>query len=301
MNADPASWTALCALALLVGLRQGFYAEHVQTIRGLAHCYAGRNRYLARAVGAVVCLGHGAVMLAVAWVVAALCARWRAPPWLNISGPAVYPWVLFAFGFLNVRAVRATPPAALVACLGIRARLLRSVLSSRTPWAAAATGMLLGFSLDTLSQAALVALAGSTLGGITQALFANALVVVGMLLVHVKRSWLRQLIRRSDDAEIVAPRMAFAVVAASLALGAVMLTSVGSRAFGAWLAASEPWVTLLLIVAVVATSLAPMRAARRHAALRIEVRRRLMSIQRSSRIPRIGLTGPADDRYEDAR
>src|SRR5512144_152413 len=51
MDALPATWTALCAVAFLLGSKHGFDADHLATIDGLTRYNARANPRLARARG----------------------------------------------------------------------------------------------------------------------------------------------------------------------------------------------------------------------------------------------------------
>ena len=81
--------------------------------------------------------------------------------------------------------------------------------------------MLFALSFDTVSQAALFALAAGRFGGVSQALFVAGLFVLGMLAVDgVNGVWISALIRRADRTAVIASRvMALAVAAISLAVG----------------------------------------------------------------------------------
>ena len=49
MDALPATWTALCALAFVLGLKHGFDADHLATIDGLTRYNARTSPRLAEA------------------------------------------------------------------------------------------------------------------------------------------------------------------------------------------------------------------------------------------------------------
>jgi len=170
MDALPATWTALCAIAFVLGLKHGFDADHLATIDGLTRYNARTNPRLAKVAGALFSLGHGVVVLSVAFVAGSLSASWRAPDWLELSGAAVSVLFLFGLAFVNVHAVLTAAPGAVVAPSGLKARLLGRMLTVRRPWAIAAVEMLFALSFDTVSQAALFALAAAHFGGLARAL-----------------------------------------------------------------------------------------------------------------------------------
>ena len=79
MDELPATGTALCALAFVLGARHGFDADHLATIDGLTRYNARTNPALARFCGALFSLGHGLVVCGVAFATAALTTGWQTP------------------------------------------------------------------------------------------------------------------------------------------------------------------------------------------------------------------------------
>jgi high-affinity nickel-transport protein len=264
MDALPATWTALCALAFVLGLKHGFDADHLATIDGLTRHNARTSPALARIAGALFSLGHGAVVLLVALAAGTLAAGWRTPGWLEVTGAVVSVLFLFGLAFVNVRAVLTTDRNAVVAPAGLKARLLGRVLTVRRPWAVAAVGALFALSFDTVSQAALFALAAGHYGGVAEALFVAALFVLGMLAVDgVNGVWISALIRRADRTAVIASRvMALAVAAISLAVGALTVGKLLLPAVDAWASDHELLFGAVVVAGVSAAFVAAMRAAR---------------------------------------
>jgi high-affinity nickel-transport protein len=264
MDALPATWTALCALAFVLGLKHGFDADHLATIDGLTRHNARTSVALARIAGALFSLGHGAVVLLVALAAGTLAAGWRTPGWLEVTGAVVSVLFLFGLAFVNVRAVLTTDRNAVVAPAGLKARLLGRVLTVRRPWAVAAVGALFALSFDTVSQAALFALAAGHFGGVPEALFVAALFVLGMLAVDgVNGVWISALIRRADRTAVIASRvMALAVAAISLAVGALTVGKLLLPAVDAWASDHELLFGVVVVAGVSAAFVAAMRAAR---------------------------------------
>ncbi len=265
MNSLPATWLALCTLALVLGARHGFDADHLATIDGLTRYNARANPRLSRMAGALFSLGHGAVVIAVALITGPLASGWQTPAWLEVAGAAVSVAFLFGLAFLNVRAVLTTAAHAVVAPAGVRARLLGRFLNIRRAWAVAAVGMLFALSFDTVSQAALFALAAGRFGGASQALFVAALFVLGMLTVDGANGlWISRLIRRADRTAAIASRvMALTVAGVSLAVGTLTVAKILVPAVDELAAGREPWLGAAVVVAVLVAFVAAMRAARR--------------------------------------
>jgi high-affinity nickel-transport protein len=266
MDALPATWTALCAIAFVLGLKHGFDADHLATIDGLTRYNARTNPRLAKVAGALFSLGHGVVVLSVAFVAGSLSAGWRAPDWLEVTGAAVSALFLFGLAFVNVHAVLTAAPGAVVAPSGLKARLLGRMLTVRRPWAIATVGMLFALSFDTVSQAALFALAAGHFGGAARALFVGGLFVLGMLSVDgINGVWISALIDRADRTAAIASRvMALAVAAISLAVGVFTVAKLLLPALDAWAESHDLVLGVVVVTGVTAAFGVAMRAARRH-------------------------------------
>jgi len=261
----PATWTALCALAFVLGLKHGFDADHLATIDGLTRYNTRSNPRLARSAGALFSLGHGVVVMLVALVAGSLSAGWQTPGWLEITGAAVSVLFLFGLAFVNVHAVMTTAPGVIVSPKGLKARLLGRVLTVRRPWAIAAVGMLFALSFDTVSQAALFALAAGRFGGVAQALFVAGLFVLGMLVVDgINGMWISALIRRADRSAVIASRvMALAVAAISLAVGSFTVAKILLPAVDAWAESHDLLFGGIVVAGVIVAFALAMRAAQR--------------------------------------
>jgi len=267
MDQLPGTWTALCALAFALGVRHGFDADPLATIDGLTRYNARANPRLARVAGALFSLGHGAVVLLVALAAGSFAARWQTPAWLATTGIAVSIAFLFGLAFLNVRAVMTTAPGAIVAPAGVKGRVLGRFLTVRRGWAVALVGALFALSFDTISLAALFALAAGRFGGIGEALFVAALFVLGMLAVDgANGAWISRLVRRADGTAAIASRvMALAVAAVSLAVGLLALARLAAPSIDAWADGREAWFGVAVVVSVLVAFAGAMLLARRSA------------------------------------
>ncbi len=265
MDSLPTTWSALCALALVLGMRHGFDADHLATIDGLTRYNARTSPALSRLCGALFSLGHGAVVCLVALAAGSLSSGWKPPEWLEYTGVGVSVAFLFGLAFLNLRAVVLAEPGAVVAPAGLRSRLLGRIVTVRRPWAVAAVGALFAISFDTVSQAALFALAASRFGGIAEALFVCGLFVLGMLVVDgVNGLWIHRLIRRADRTAAIASRvMALAVAGISLALGLFTVAKLLLPGVDAWAEGRELALGGAIVAGVLAAFLVGMLAARR--------------------------------------
>ncbi len=266
MDALPATWAALCALAFALGLKHGFDADHLATIDGLTRYNARANPRLAKIAGTLFSLGHGAVVLMVAFVAGRLSAGWHTPGWLEVTGATVSVVFLFGLAFTNVHAVLTTAPHVVVAPSGLKARLLGRVLTVRRTWAVAAVGMLFALSFDTVSWAALFALAAGRFGGVSQALLVAGLLVFGMLVVDgINGVWISALIRRADRTAAIASRvMALAVAAISLAVGLFTLTKLLLPGVDAWAQGHELVFAAVVVIGVIVAFAVSMWAARHY-------------------------------------
>lgn len=226
---------AICGLAFALGLRHGMDADHLATIDGLARRNASRHPRLARFAGTLFSLGHGAVVVAVAAAASLVTSRWQTPPWLQISGAVVSVMFLFGLAFLNLRAVWTTPRHQVVTPTGLRSRFFERVGTGR-PIVIVGVGMLFALSFDTVSQAALFAVAATRFGGVAQALLLAGCFVAGMLVTDGLNSlWIAQLIRRADRRAAAASRvMATGIGAVSLVIGAWILGQLIMPGLNVW-------------------------------------------------------------------
>jgi len=141
------------------------------------------------------------------------------------------------------------------------------VITVRRPWAVAAVGALFALSFDTVSQAALFALAASRFGGVPEALLVAGLFVLGMLVVDgVNGVWISRLIRRADRTAAIASRvMALTVAGISLAVGLLTVAKLLLPAVDAWAQGRELIQGAAVVAGVLTAFVVGMFAARRHA------------------------------------
>lgn len=210
----PTDWTALCALVFVLGLRHAFDADHLAAIDGLTRLAMGQQRRHARWCGVLFCLGHGAVVLAVAGGIGLLSAHWAPPAWLALLCAWGAVAMLLALGIANLRAVLRPPSGRALALVGLRGPLLTRSLPAHTPWGVAAVGALFAVSFDTLGQAALFAATAARFGGLAPALMLGSLFTAGMLLADgLNGWWIAHLLRRADHRAVQASRLMGAAVA----------------------------------------------------------------------------------------
>ena len=272
MNASdlPNDLLAIAIVALLLGMKHGFDADHLATIDGLARFNARANPRLARFAGALFSLGHGAVVLAISLAVATVASNWRVPGWLEAFGAWLSIAFLLVLGLANLSAVARAQPHEVVRMRGLRSALLGSrVVRRARALGIALVGALFALSFDTVSQAALLALAGARFGGGWQPALLLALVfTAGMLIVDgVNGLWISRLLRRSDAAARVASRvMGVAVGSVSLLVAGVGLARqlwpvVDARLEGSELAFGATVTALLLGAFLLGQRLARQRRA----------------------------------------
>jgi len=267
MDSLPATWTALCVLAFMLGTRHGFDADHLATIDGLTRCNARSNPRLARMAGSLFSLGHGAVVLLVALAAGSLSAGWQTPAWLEITGATVSIAFLFGLAFVNLRAVLVAGPDAVVAPTGFKGKLLSRFLTVRRAWAVTAVGALFALSFDTISQAALFAVAATRFGGVADALLVAGLFVIGMLVVDgINGVWISQMIRRADRTAVIASRlMALTVGGISIAVGLLTVARLTMPQLDGWVEGRELLVSGAVVTAVLTAFTVGMLASRRNA------------------------------------
>jgi nickel/cobalt transporter (NiCoT) family protein len=212
-------WVSLCLLAFALGARHGLDADHLAAIDGLSR--HNSHSGLARSTGLLFSLGHGVIVLIAAATAWGLSSRWQTPAWLETSGVLVSVAFLYTLGALNLVALFRSDPLAVVAPAGLRARLFSRVAMVRRPWAIAGIGALFAVSFDTISHAALFAIAAGRMGGIIDVLTVAGLFVAGMVLVDgLNGLWIGRLLARADrTAALVSRIMSVTIIVISFTVG----------------------------------------------------------------------------------
>ncbi|MDO8278082.1 MAG: nickel transporter [Burkholderiaceae bacterium] len=240
---------ALALVALLLGLRQGFDADHLAAIDGMTRFNTALRPRLARACGLLFALGHGAVVILAAVLAVTLSQAWRVPQWLESFGAWLSICLLTVFALRNLWAALGTGTDESARLAGWRSSAFARLLSVRNAGSIAGVGALFALSFDTLSLATLFALAAAQHGGWTATLLLTGLFAAGMALTDgLNGLWMSRLIGRCDQASRRASRiMAFAVCTVSLmtaALGAATQTLPQAEA---WSQGKELWFSLTIV------------------------------------------------------
>jgi high-affinity nickel-transport protein len=253
----PATFAALCGLALALGARHGLDADHLATIDGLARLNAAARPRLARAAGTLFSLGHGAVVMGIALAAATLARQWQAPPWLEAIGQATSVACLLGLGVMNLQAVARARPSDVVAPRGLKGRLLARVVAAQRPATVAGVGALFALSFDTLSLAALFALTAAHLGGVGYVVLAALSFTFGMVAVDgLNGWWISRVIARADRTAARASRaMSMAVAASSIGVAALAALRLAAPDLDAFLEARGVLVSAAVFAAVAAAML----------------------------------------------
>jgi high-affinity nickel-transport protein len=257
-------WSTLAVLALLLGARHGLDADHLVTIDGLTRYNAAHAPRLARFCGALFSLGHGTVVVAVAVGAGFAATRWQVPGWLEATGA----WISIAFltmlGLLNLGAVRRTPHHEVVRTVGLKGRLFSRLQRTRNPWLIGSIGALFALSFDTVSQAALFAVAATQFGGVLPSAALALCFVLGMLVADgLNGAWIARLIRRADDAARIASRIfATTIAMLSLAVAALGLSKLLAPGVEPWLEGRELQLGAGVLVVVASAFVLAMRCPR---------------------------------------
>lgn len=228
----PTSFSALAGLALLLGARHGLDADHLATIDGLTRLGGRAGGARRRWCGLLFSLGHGAVVVAVVALLSALQRQWQVPDWFQATGTAVSLAFLLLLGVANLRALMQSEAGQPVAPVGFKARWLGVALQGRHPLWAAGVGALFALSFDTLSQAALFAVAGQGPGagagmgvgvGTGSGVVLALLFTAGMLVTDGLNGWWVARLLASSDARAARASRVMGAAVALLSLGVAAL------------------------------------------------------------------------------
>jgi len=245
----------LAIVALVLGMRHGVDADHLAAIDAMTRCNAQARPALARRTGLWFSIGHGAVVLAVAFAVAATAHAWAAPQWLEPFGAWASIAMLALLGALNLIAWRQAAPGAAVALAGWRSTLFHGALRACSRRAVMGVGVLFAISFDTVSQAALMAATGAARHGFAAVGLLAGAFVVGMIVTDgLNGWWVARLIQRPGAGAARASRvMCIAISAISLGTAALGAAAQLSPVVSAWAELNGAWLALA-IVAIVGVS-----------------------------------------------
>jgi high-affinity nickel-transport protein len=268
MESLPTDWSALAALAFLLGLKHGFDADHLATIDGLTRHGTRIGAPHARWSGALFSLGHGAVVVAIALLVGTASSNWETPAWLQATGVWISIFFLTLLGVLNLRAVLTAAPDEIVAPVGIKGRFFGRLVQTSSPLTVTAIGALFALSFDTISQAALFALAAGQFGGVGYAIALAVLFLLGMLVTDgLNGLWISRLIARADELARIASRvMSLAVAGVSLLVAAFATAKMLLPRLDSWSEGRELWFGAAVVAIVLAGFVAARSLSRRPAA-----------------------------------
>ena len=231
METLPAHWLSLVAVVFLLGLKHGLDPDHLAAIDGLTRFNAANRPRLSRWSGLLFSAGHGLVVTAIAVAVATVAAEWHAPAWLEDAGA----WISIAFltllGIANLASVLRTPRGVPVRPVGLRGRLFARFVRVEHPVLVAAVGAAFALSFDTISQAVLFSITGSTIAGWLFAASLGLVFTAGMMATDALNGfWVSRMLERSAAQQAAASRVMGA------AIGVVALAI---AAAGAWRHASQ--------------------------------------------------------------
>jgi high-affinity nickel-transport protein len=255
MDALPHDALPLIALAFVLGAKHGLDADHLVAIDGLTRFNAQARPALARWCGVLFSLGHGAVVIGVALLVGVAADRWIVPDWLESAGAWISIGFLTALGVLNLYAVLAAHPEALVQPVGLKAGWLGRIMRTSSPVTILAIGALFAVSFDTVSQAALFALTASQVNSAALGVAAATAFMAGMILADgVNGIWLASLLRNADRRARIATRvMGFAVAGLSLGVAGLGAAKLLWPGVDAWIEGRELALGLAVVAAVAAS------------------------------------------------
>ena len=262
---------SLAAVAFVLGMRHGVDADHLAAIDALTRCNTEARPATARRTGLWFSLGHGAIVVAVALLVALSARTWVVPDWLVPFGAWASIAMLTVLGALNLIAWHRTSPHAAVTLTGWRSRLFNRALRACRPAGVAGVGALFALSFDTLSQAALMAVSGAAHRSLPEVAGLSCAFAFGMILVDgLNGWWVARLIQNPGQDAVAASRvMCVAVSGISLGTAALGAAAQVSAGVAGWAEAHSGWLALSIVAIVGASFLAGLALVRREAPLTI--------------------------------
>ena len=213
-------WLALVTLVFVLGLKHGMDPDHLVTIDGMTRFNAVRRPRLSRLSGLLFSLGHGAVVTLVAVIVATAAREWHAPEWLELTGAGISVVFLLVLAVANLVAVFRARPGEVVKTVGLKSRLLGSLVETSHPAVIASVGAAFALSFDTISQTMLFSIAGSSVAGWLFAALLGLVFTACMVTTDTLNGFtMSKLIYRADRRAAVASRvMSLAIAVLSFAV-----------------------------------------------------------------------------------
>jgi high-affinity nickel-transport protein len=165
---------------------------------------------------------------------------------------------------VNLRAVLAVPQGQMVRPVGLKSRWVRGLVQGRHPIWSVGVGGLFALSFDTLTQAALFAVAGSSYSAAHAALLA-LMFLAGMLVTDgLNGWWISRLLARADARAARASRvMSAGVAGVSLGVAALGVARWLSPLLDDWADARGALFSAVVVAVVLASYLAARVLARR--------------------------------------
>lgn len=199
---------ALVPVVFVLGFKHGLDPDHLAAIDGLTRYNAQAGQRRPRFVGLLFSLGHGAAVVLVAFLFATVLKHARVPEWTAASGTAFSSAFLFLLGGLNLRSALRSEVSHHFRPIGLRSSFLGGLFRTGNPLLIACIGALFAISFDTLSQAALLSLVGSTLAGAALAACLALFFMLGMTMPDALNGlWVSGLIHRANRRAAIASRV----------------------------------------------------------------------------------------------
>ena len=257
----PEAWTTLFGLALGLGARHGFDADHLTVIDAIARRNLLSRPALARLAGVLFSLGHGLVVCGASAVTISIAAQWRMPTWLSLTGAILSIAILLGLASVNLTAALFHRSGAALAPVGLKSRFFPRSGAADHPLAIMATGMVFALSFDTLTQTAALSVAGSNFGGVEAALAAAGCFMLGMLVSSgLNGLWITHLIGLASKRAALASRLMVVVIGTlNLVIGLLAFLRLASPQIDAWSGERELFVSGIVIAAVAVAFLFAMR------------------------------------------
>jgi high-affinity nickel-transport protein len=259
----------LAIVALVLGMRHGIDADHLAAIDAMTRCNAQARPALARRTGLWFSIGHGAVVLAVAFALTLTAHAWATPGWLEPFGAWASIVMLALLGALNLVAWQQAAPGAAVPLAGWRSTLFNGALRACSRRAVMGVGVLFAVSFDTVSQAALMAASGAARHGLAAVALLAGAFVFGMIVTDgLNGWWVARLLQRPGSGSARASRvMCVAISGISLGTAALGAAAQLSPAVAAWAELHAAWLALAIVATVGTGFLAGLLLAPRAGAL----------------------------------
>lgn len=215
---DEQSLFFLIFLVFALGVRHGFDLDHLATIDAITRTVK-ENQRLSKFVGFLFSLGHGVIVICMAWIMSSGMVELQSTQWLEWFGHWVSVFFLLVFGLLTLWRVLFSSQNLPT---GLGTFIFKKILNkTANPLLIILIGALFAVSFDTITQVALFSISATVMMEYFFPLILGLIFMLGMMMSDGLNGWvISSLLQRADNRSSLISRSIGLIIAGfSLILG----------------------------------------------------------------------------------